>query len=143
VSPPAPPGGAVPKHVGVELYVYYRAPADRRAAVQASMHTALAVLMRTRPGLLCRLLLRCDEPVEPAVVAAVQGGARAEADASAAAVPGMDDTWMEIHQRGGGLQPGDIASIRSTLTDLPTTRLGPRHLEWFAALPAPAPIEAD
>jgi hypothetical protein len=133
----------VPTHAGVELYVYYRAPAEHRAAVQASMHTALAVLMRTRPGLHCRLLLRCIEPVGPVVVAAVQGGARAEADAGAAAGPGMDDTWMEIHQRAGGLHPGDIAGIRATLSELPTTRLGPRHLEWFAALPAPAPIDAD
>jgi hypothetical protein len=114
-----------------ELYVYYRAPASARHTVRASLLPALAGLMCERPGLSCRVLLRAAVPTAATGTPTIE---------PAAAVQAIDhepvDTWMEIHQRAGGLSAADIARLSAALADLPAGRHGTRHDEFFRAEPA-------
>jgi hypothetical protein len=106
--------------IGVELYVYYRAPAPVSATVQHELQQAFAALMQARPGLHCRLLRRSDErhPDTPAEVIS------------------SPVTWMEIHQRRmGGLSHADTLAIQAALAELPPGRIGPRHAEGFSPVP--------
>jgi len=92
-----------------ELYVYWKAPRQRSAEVQAVIGTALAELMRQQPDLHARLLHRSGEA-------------------------GETITWMETYAAGDGITPALQALIEASLSPL-LARLdaGPRHAEVFEA----------
>lgn len=94
-----------------ELYVYYRVPAAAAEQAQAEMAAAHATLLKTCPGLHSRWLQRQGNRDEML-------------------------TWMEIHHQPGGLDAVTIAHIGEILMPWPSARVGPRHVEVFASLPA-------
>jgi hypothetical protein len=107
----------------LELYVYYRLPADQRATWPArveSLHHELAVAM---PGLHARLLRRADESVALAQ------------DPSPAAAESPPDTWMEVYHRAVvGLDHRMIEYIESAARGrLAPWIQGTRHAEVFHA----------
>lgn len=91
---------------GGELYVYYRVPVDARVPAAAEIDALHRRLVGQWPGLLARRLSR-DAPGAP------------------------DETWMEVFQRPGGLDPDALDAIRAAAAAWPSARVGPRHEEHF------------
>lgn len=96
--------------VAPELYVYYRVPAEHAPTARAQVRHAQAALAGLWPTLTCRLLERFDE-----------------GDATAV-------TWMETYAAEGGLGEPARQRVLDTMKDLPSGRIGERHVEWFAPL---------
>ncbi|MEY2873348.1 MAG: hypothetical protein RLZZ373_719 [Pseudomonadota bacterium] len=94
-----------------ELYVYYRVPCAGSAQAQAEITAAHAALQQSLPALSSRWLQRLEIRDEML-------------------------TWMEIHHQPGGLDASTIANICEMLSPWPSVRVGPRHIEVFATLPA-------
>lgn len=94
-----------------ELYVYYRLPQAATAAAQAELAAAFASLRQSFPTISSRCLQRLEKRDEIL-------------------------TWMEIHQRPGGLDAASIDQICAMLAPWPSARQGPRHVELFATLPS-------
>ncbi|WP_294000134.1 DUF4936 family protein [Sphaerotilus sp.] len=99
------------------LYVYYRLPSAARWQAQTELAAAHAALQATWPRLSSRVLQKSDAE-------------------SAAAIRDEMLTWMEIHHQPGGLDTSTIASICEMLAPWPSARVGARHVEVFATLPA-------
>lgn len=95
----------------MELYVYYRVPATAAAQARDEVLAAHAALRATRPSLTSRCLQRPE----------IRDGML---------------TWMEIHHQPGGLDAAGVDHICAMLRPWPTARVGDRHVELFAALPA-------
>ena len=103
-----------------ELYVYYRVPAAACDQAADELATALQTLRKTYPALVSRCLQRVERP---------------EMQSSADNRDEMR-TWMEIHHQPGGLDAAAVAEICAMLLPWPSARVGPRHVEVFASLPA-------
>lgn len=99
---------------GLELYVYYRVPADQASAAGLEVDATQQALKRRWPGLHARRLQRV--PIGPAG-------------------PATDEraplTWMEIYSHPDGLDPLRLAALIEATAALPSARLGDRHLEGF------------
>jgi hypothetical protein len=104
-----------PAPAGLELYCYYRVPAAAAAAALAEWRAAQAGLCDALPGLETRLLQRPDT--------------NSTGNASIG-----EQTWMEIHRHPAGLSAAQLEWLQTRLADLPSQRIGPRHLEWFEPL---------
>ena len=96
---------------GMELYVYYRVPADAAAQARQEVLAAHAALRAHWPSLTSRCLQRTENREQML-------------------------TWMEIHHQPGGLDAAAVDHICAMLRPWPTARVGDRHVELFAALPA-------
>lgn len=107
-----------------ELYVYYRVPVAACDQAADELTTALQALRKTYPALASRWLERV-EPPKPASVPQDSTDNRDEMR-----------TWMEIHHQPGGLDAAAVADICAMLLPWPSVRIGPRHVEVFAPLPA-------
>lgn len=94
-----------------ELYVYYRVPAAAAEQAQAEMAAVHATLLKTCPDLHSRWLQRCENRDEML-------------------------TWMEVHHQAGGLDAATVTHLCAILSPWPSARVGPRHVEVFASLPA-------
>lgn len=98
----------------LSLYVYYRLPAAAREQAQAELTVAHAALQQRWPSVSSQLLEKQS-------------------------VPGIRDemlTWMEVHQQPGGLDASTSHAICAMLAPWPSARVGARHVELFATLPA-------
>ncbi len=94
-----------------ELYVYYRMPAAAAAQALVEVQAAHAALQEFWPMLTSRRLERTGNR------------------------DGML-TWMEIHHQPGGLDAASVDHICAMLSPWPSERVGARHVEVFAPLPA-------
>lgn len=95
----------------MELYVYYRVPAAAAAQAWDEVQAAHAALRATWPALTSRCLQRTENREKML-------------------------TWMEIHHQPGGLDAASVDHICAMLRPWPSARVGDRHVELFAALPA-------
>jgi hypothetical protein len=98
----------------LSLYVYYRLPAAAREQAQDELTVAHAALQQRWPSVSSQLLEKQS-------------------------VPGIRDemlTWMEVHQQPGGLDASTSHAICAMLAPWPSARVGARHVELFATLPA-------
>jgi hypothetical protein len=96
---------------GGELYVYYRVPRADSAQAQTEMAAVHETLRLRFPALESQWLQRLENRDEML-------------------------TWMEIHRQPGGLDASTVAHICEMLLPWPSVRVGPRHVEVFASLPA-------
>jgi len=96
---------------GSELYIYYRVPCGDSEQARTEMAAVHETLQQRFPALQSRWLQR-----------------QAHGDAM--------HTWMEIHRMSGGLDAPTVAHICEMLLPWPSMRVGPRHVEVFASLPA-------
>lgn len=107
---PTPPDGLADDVRG-ELYVYYRVPASAHVQALDEVQVAHAALRASLPALTSRCLRRVEKRDEI-------------------------HTWMEIHHQPEGLDAPTVAHICAILAPWPSVRVGPRHVEVFATLPA-------
>jgi hypothetical protein len=94
------------------VYVYYRVPAGREAAVRERVMALFSALALVQPGLQTRLLHK----VEPT----------ADDEASA------DATWMEVYEHPQGVSTACQQRMKDVAMALLADQTGPRHIELFA-----------
>jgi hypothetical protein len=95
------------------VYVYYRVPAGREAAVRERVMALFSALALVQPGLQTRLLHKVGPP-----------GKREEAPA--------DTTWMEVYEHPQGVSTACQQRMKDMAVALLADQTGPRHIELFA-----------
>jgi hypothetical protein len=109
----------------MELYVYYRLPLAAVPQALAELQTAHAALRSRWPLLTSRCLQRVPEPLDPLD----------PLDRSGEKCDGII-TFMEIHHQPEGLDAASMDQMCAMLSPWPSARVGDRHVEAFAPLPA-------
>jgi len=95
-----------------ELYVYYRIGRADTPAALLQIEGMFDALRQGHAGLHARLLRR-PQPGE------------------------SQETWMEVYTHPGGITPDLLAAIESAARQMPSARIGARHLELFESLASP------